>query len=125
METNKKLTVTIELDDFSQLVGLTSYLKDNNMQLVAIKQQNTIISSSGSNVSLAPQVIKSQFGRHGIKILQLLVEGKTYNEISDEVGITVDGVRFYIKKIFKALGVNNGRDAVRVYLTELQSKVEG
>jgi DNA-binding NarL/FixJ family response regulator len=59
-------------------------------------------------------------GSKGMRVLKLLSEGYSYQAISDDTGISIDGVRYYIKKIFKALNVNNGRDAIRVYFTEMR-----
>ena len=63
---------------------------------------------------------KKAIGSKGLEVLDLLSKGKSYNQIAEGVDISVDGVRYYIKKVFKALGVNNGRDAVRIYITEIQ-----
>ena len=63
---------------------------------------------------------KKKLGRYGMKVLVLLAKGYTYNDIAEEMEISIDGVRYYIKKIFKSLNVNNGRDAVRIYLTEME-----
>ena len=63
---------------------------------------------------------KKAIGSKGLEVLDLLSKGKSYNQIAEGVDISVDGVRYYIKKVFKALGVNNGRDAVRIYITELK-----
>lgn len=63
---------------------------------------------------------KKSLGKKGLIILELLSKGYTYNEIANEVDISIDGVRFYVKKIYKALDVDNGRDAVRIFL--IQSK---
>ena len=63
---------------------------------------------------------KKMLGRYGMQVLVLLAKGYTYHDIAEETGISIDGVRYYIKKIFKSLNVNNGRDAVRIYLTEME-----
>lgn len=63
---------------------------------------------------------KKAIGNKGLEVLDLLSKGKSYNQIAEGVDISVDGVRYYIKKIFNALGVNNGRDAVRIYITEMK-----
>ena len=47
-----------------------------------------------------------------IEILQLLVNGYTYKMISAEVKITLDGVRFHIKKIYDKLHVHSATEAV-------------
>jgi DNA-binding CsgD family transcriptional regulator len=54
-------------------------------------------------------------------ILDLLSLGHSYNEIAKISDISIDGVRYYVKKVFKYLGVNNGREAVKIYLTEIKS----
>lgn len=61
-----------------------------------------------------------RLGRKGEEVLKLLADGYTYNDIADTTGIGINGVRYYIKKAFKALNVNNGRDAVRIYLTHFK-----
>lgn len=65
-------------------------------------------------------VIKKNLGFKGLEILEKLSEGYTYNAIAEITDISIDGVRYYIKKIFRALGVKNGRDAIRIYLTDIK-----
>jgi DNA-binding CsgD family transcriptional regulator len=50
-----------------------------------------------------------------VRIMYLLSQGLTYQEMAQEVGISVDGIRFYIKRIYKKLDVNNARKALDVY----------
>lgn len=68
--------------------------------------------------------IKNQFREKELMILDLLSKGYKYNDMIEETGISIDGIRYYIKKIFKNLDVNNGRDAVRIYLTQIKPYVE-
>ena len=49
------------------------------------------------------------------KAINGLIEGKTYNEIAEDIGININNLRYYIKKIYRILGVNSAREAVRVY----------
>lgn len=49
------------------------------------------------------------------QVLKLLAEGWSYEYIAKTLGITVDGVRYYIKKIYKKLNVNNKQGAIRKY----------
>lgn len=48
-------------------------------------------------------------------VITYLKEGLTYNQIAEKTGISVDGVRFYIKRIYQKLGVNNAREALHKY----------
>jgi DNA-binding NarL/FixJ family response regulator len=48
-------------------------------------------------------------------VLKLLSDGKDYKEIAQETEISLDGVRYYIKRIYKALNVHSKGEAIRVY----------
>ena len=45
-------------------------------------------------------------------ILQLLVNGNSYKMIAAELGISLDTVRFHIKKIYDKLHVHSATEAV-------------
>ena len=57
----------------------------------------------------------AQLSKHELHILMYLSDGKTYNEIAEEMGVNINNLRYYIKKIYRILGVNSAREAVRVY----------
>ena len=50
------------------------------------------------------------------EILERLVEGKTYKQISLELSISIETVRSHIKKLYKVLHVNNKAEAITMYL---------
>jgi len=50
------------------------------------------------------------------KVLQLLAEGQSYEEIAEGIAKSVDSVRYYIKSLYKKLNVNNKGAAIRIYL---------
>ncbi|MCP9769064.1 DNA-binding response regulator [Lacihabitans sp. LS3-19] len=50
------------------------------------------------------------------EILEKMVDGKTYTEISTELFISVETVRSHIKKMYKVLHVNNKSEAISMYL---------
>jgi DNA-binding NarL/FixJ family response regulator len=52
-----------------------------------------------------------------ITVLRLFSEGKSYNVVANHIGISVDGVRYHVKKIYKALNVNNKMEAINKYRT--------
>lgn len=107
-----RMFATVALDDLSKLVNLTAFLKENEIELIRLYQDSQTAKFAKHDTQ--------KFGRYGLAILEKLADGKKYKEISTELDISIDGVRFYIKKIFKALNVNNGRDAVRIYLTDIK-----
>lgn len=53
-----------------------------------------------------------------LTVVDCITKGMTYKEISDELGMSIDGVRYYIKRIYKKMGVHNSRQAMNSYLGE-------
>ncbi|TDB58688.1 helix-turn-helix transcriptional regulator [Arundinibacter roseus] len=49
------------------------------------------------------------------EILKLLARGYSYGQISAFLQISLNGVRYYIKKLYKALDVQNAREAANWY----------
>ncbi|MGL4631420.1 MAG: response regulator [Leadbetterella sp.] len=50
------------------------------------------------------------------EILEKLVDGKSYQVISEELFISVETVRVHIKKMYKVLHVNNKTEAIKMYM---------
>lgn len=48
-----------------------------------------------------------------LQLLRLFSEGKSYEESSHILGLTVDGVKYRVKKIYSKLNVDNKTDAIR------------
>lgn len=51
------------------------------------------------------------------EILEKLVDGKSYQIISEELFISVETVRSHIKKMYKLLHVNNKTEAIKKYMS--------
>lgn len=51
-----------------------------------------------------------------IQVLQLLIEGLSYKMISDEIGVTIDGIRYYVKKTYKKLQINSRPELMKMYM---------
>lgn len=69
-----------------------------------IMQKRTIHSQK----SLYMNEIKSKF-------FHLLVQGLSYNEISEQLKMSINSVRYYIKELYKALNVNNKAAVILMY----------
>lgn len=122
MTTNSVL-LEINTQSIVQLVKTLDLLKENSISFNLIEEPPKIINEPKNMETINNTEKRSSkylLGKNGLKILGLLSEGYTYSEIAEKAGITIDGVRYYVKKIFNALKVNNGRDAVRIYLTEMK-----
>lgn len=51
-------------------------------------------------------------------ILKMLSEGKKYAEIGDDLGVSIDVIRYHIKNIYSAIGVKSKGAAVSYYLRQ-------
>jgi DNA-binding NarL/FixJ family response regulator len=48
------------------------------------------------------------------QMLLLFGDGKSYKETAEILDMTVDGVKYYVKRIYSKLGVSNKIDAIRL-----------
>jgi DNA-binding NarL/FixJ family response regulator len=55
---------------------------------------------------------------HEIRILRLLVEGHYYQTAADELGVTVNTIRFHLRRIYEKLQVHSKAEAVAKALRE-------
>ena len=110
--------VSIELTD-QGLITIVNAMKALETAGIAytLKEEKVKVAASGF-------FNKKELGSKGYEILDCLSKGDKYNDIAVKVGISIDGVRYYVKKVFKALNVTNGREAVHVYLTEIKPYFE-
>lgn len=54
------------------------------------------------------------------QLLRLFYEGNTYEESAAVLGISIDGVKYHVKNIYRKLKVNNKVDALRLYMEGLK-----
>ncbi|MBE2189264.1 MAG: helix-turn-helix transcriptional regulator, partial [Candidatus Kapabacteria bacterium] len=50
-----------------------------------------------------------------IQILKLMSEGWEYKRVADKVNLSIDGVRFYIKSIYKKLNIHSKAELIKMY----------
>ena len=110
MNTTHKLLVEISSENLLGLVYAIEALKNQPVTFEIIEEGTSKSSSSDIHY------IDLKLGKKGKEIIKLLAQGATYNVIAEQADISINGVRYYIKKIFKVLDVNNGRTAVKRYL---------
>ncbi len=46
-------------------------------------------------------------------VLEMLKEGRSYQEISDRIGISINGIRYYVKSIYKKFQVSSKGELIR------------
>ena len=121
MNSANSVLIEIQSPSIVKIINTLDLFKQNQVSF-------SIIEDNMPQTKPINPIFKSKFknllGRNGLDVLRLLSEGYTYEDIATELDITIDGVRYYIKKIFNALGVNNGRDAVRIYLTKFKENYQ-
>lgn len=59
-----------------------------------------------------PEQERTNLSDRETEILRLLVDGFSYKMIGDRIGISIDGVRFHIRKIYEKLHVHSATEAV-------------
>ena len=103
------------------LKKITIYLGDSLEQISFLERLSREFSVNVdiSNEQFPVVFIEDQLGLKSKKfsprtnrMLMYLRSGLTYQEIADKEKISINGVRYYTKKLYKTLGVNNARSAV-------------
>lgn len=102
--------VTVPADS-ERVDRLTNFLKKNHLSF--IEKPDTVATDNGV-------IDLKALGKKGLLVLNYLSQGLTYAEIAAKLEITVDGVRYYVKKLYKVLGVSNSVQAVRYYIKYLE-----
>ncbi|WP_435355993.1 response regulator [Emticicia sp. SJ17W-69] len=107
--------------------GACSYVS-KKASLTEIVEAIRIVVNGGSYMSpsIAREIINHLMGGRVSKatilserqkeILEKLVDGKSYNAISEELFISIETVRSHIKKMYKVLHVNNKTEAITKYM---------
>ena len=129
-QTNIIILSTYEEEDMilkALCSGACSYIS-KKASLSEIVEAIRIVVNGGSYMSpsIAREIINHLMGGRVSKatilserqkeILQKLVDGKSYQAISEELFISVETVRTHIKKMYKLLHVNNKTEAINLYL---------
>lgn len=107
--------------------GATGYLSKKS-SLEEIANTVRIVRDGGSYMSpnIAREIVDHLMGGRKSKatiltdrqkeILELLVDGKSYDQISKQLFISYETVRSHIKNLYKALHVNKKSQAIAMYL---------
>jgi DNA-binding NarL/FixJ family response regulator len=66
----------------------------------------------------APRLLAHDLTPHEIRILRLLVKGHHYQTAADELGVSVNTIRFHLRSIYEKLQVHSKAEAVAKALRE-------
>ena len=111
-------------------LGAIGYLLQNlskaefERQLSSIQNGGVAVSPTIARTILeyfAPSKVHSSLNNDNlskkeIQIVNFLLEGLTYNKISETLNISINGVRYHVKKIYKKLGINSRAEIHNKYL---------
>lgn len=132
-EPNAEIIIFTVLDDIKTILqalsnGATGYvLKDIGMPALE-EALLRVLQGKGALLSpaiakkliqyLAPRPEKTYETEEGLNekenlTLQMLKEGRTYQEIADRMGISVNGIRYYVKSIYKKFQVSSKGELIR------------
>ncbi len=59
---------------------------------------------------------KTELTKKEAQVVRFLVDGLSYQKVADQIGITIDGVRYHVKNIYKKLQVSSKAQVVKKYL---------
>ena len=91
---------------------------DFNNIFKIIMDGGAIISPEIAKILLSyfsPKSIISDLTVQENQILYLLVAGLSYKDIADKMGLTIDGIRYHIKKMYKTLKINSRYELIYNY----------
>lgn len=57
---------------------------------------------------------ESLFNDRELQVLKLLAEGWEYKQVADKTNLSINGVRFYVKRIYKILNINSKNELMRL-----------
>ncbi|MBU6340377.1 MAG: response regulator transcription factor [Bacteroidetes bacterium] len=92
-----------------------------------------IQSIAGGGALISPKMAKKLIAYHNpssssqtsmlspkeLQILKIFAAGESYEEAAEMMNMTIDGIRYHVKNIYKKLHVNNKIDAIRALRDEL------
>ncbi len=107
----KETTLLLENDQLMD--ELISLLKQKFDVLTTDNQKDKLVLLAKSQRNRKSSIEKHGLSVRQVQIMNFLAEGLTYNQMSDQIGISVDGVRFHIKQIYRGLDVTNSREAIK------------
>ena len=117
--------------------GASGYLLKNTPREELEKHLLVTLESGGSPISpsiarrilnhfsngrqFLPSSNKEQLTETERAIVTLLVDALTYQEISEKLGMTIDGVRYYVKKIYSKLQIKSRGQLVKLFMSSKES----
>lgn len=99
-----------------------SPLQNLELSLIAVKKGIPALSPSITKKMIAyfrgKSVVKSQvkLKEKETAVLKLLVDGLSYKLIANELNISINGIRYHVKNIYKKLHINSRPELMTLYI---------
>jgi len=100
---------------FTELEQHIISVKEKGGSVLSPKIARRVLSHFQSNKKIVPGN-KSSLTKKESQVVRFLVDGLSYKKIAMEMGITLDGVRYHVKNIYKKLQVKSKAQAIKKYL---------
>jgi DNA-binding NarL/FixJ family response regulator len=92
-----------EIKDFFDIAKKGGAIMSAEMVIALVKKNSeTPVKSTGLTI-------------RELEVLTLLAEGWGYKHIADKTGLSIDGVRLYIKRIYRAMNINSKGEAINKF----------
>ena len=104
----------------NDLVDYIQIIRKGGSAISASMAQNLIHHFESDKKS---KPILQQLNPKEYQVLKLLAEGWSYKLIATKAELTIDGVRYYIKRIYRALEVNSKGEAIHAFYQNDSKKI--
>jgi DNA-binding NarL/FixJ family response regulator len=68
------------------------------------------------------RIKSAQLSVQEFKITRMLADGMSYQSIADLVSLSINGVRFYVKKIYRKLNITNRQELKMLFSDDVRKK---
>lgn len=136
LDENVELIMLTSFDDSKSIFqaitsGATGYLLKNlTFKEIESELLNTVKNGAAMSPQIARRIIKhfqpkktilSNYTEEKLtekenQIVQLVVDGKTYEEIAPLIGLTINGLKYHVKNIYKKLQVKSKGGLIKKFL---------
>jgi DNA-binding NarL/FixJ family response regulator len=106
---------------FDELEKQLVILKEKGGSALSPQVARRVLDYFKPNKSLVPVFKDEALSDKEQQIVVFLVDGLSYQKIAEHQGITIDGVRYHIKNIYKKLHVKSKAEVIRKYMGKERS----
>jgi DNA-binding NarL/FixJ family response regulator len=109
---NASVFAIISYKDYDEMTQIIDKVCQGT-KFISLNMHGPIMKSFSKETIVGKEVILSEIARD---VLLHLSEGLHYVDIANKIGLSLDSVRYYVKELYGALGVNNKGAAVGMFL---------